>query len=69
MEQGRVERGKILAKSGSGYTVASLDRAGIEIPDMKPIDDAKPTPFKKWCIFLHSMTEPERLFVLFNLTG
>lgn len=41
MEQGRVERGKILAKSGSGYTVASLDRAGIEIPDMKPIDDTK----------------------------
>lgn len=40
MEQGRVERGKILAKSGSGYIVASLDRAGIEIPDMKPIDDA-----------------------------
>ena len=31
MEQGRVERGKILAKSGSGYTVASLDRAGIEM--------------------------------------
>lgn len=41
MEQGRVERGKILAKSGSGYIVASLDRVGIEIPDMKPIDDAK----------------------------
>ena len=38
---GRIERGKILAKSDSGYTVASLDRTGIEIPDMKPIDDTK----------------------------
>ena len=37
MERGRTERGKILAKTDSGYTVASLDRVGIEIPDLKPL--------------------------------
>ena len=41
MEKGKIERGKILAKTDSGYTVASLDRSGIEIPDLKPLCDAE----------------------------
>ena len=37
MERGRIERGKILAANETGYLVASLDRVGIEIPDLKPL--------------------------------
>ena len=39
MEQGNIERGKILAKTDSGYTVASLDRPGIEISGLQPTDN------------------------------
>lgn len=41
MERGRLERGKILAVNQSGYLVASLDRVGIEIPDLKPLFDTE----------------------------
>lgn len=41
MERGNIERGKILAVNESGYSVASLDRVGIEIPDLKPLLEAE----------------------------
>ena len=39
MEYGAViERGKVLSAGENGYTVASLDRPGIEAPEIKAID-------------------------------
>ena len=36
-ERGIIERGKVTAVSANGYTVASLDRDGIETPPLRPI--------------------------------
>lgn len=34
-----IERGRVQAAGADGYTVASLDREGIESPPLSPIDD------------------------------
>lgn len=40
MEYGAIiERGEILSVTDSGYTVASLDREGIESPPIFPTDE------------------------------
>ena len=40
MEYGAViERGQIIAVSGSKYTIASLDRDGIETPPMETVQE------------------------------
>jgi len=36
-ERGIIERGKVTAVSANGYTVASLDRDGIETPPLRPM--------------------------------
>ena len=36
-EHGIVERGKVLTVATAGYTIASLDRDGIETPPIKTI--------------------------------
>ena len=33
-----IERGKVISAGEKGYTVASLDRPGIEAPEIKTID-------------------------------
>lgn len=33
-----IERGKVISAGEKGYTVASLDRPGIEAPEIKAID-------------------------------
>lgn len=33
-----IERGRVLSTAAEGYTVASLDREGIESPPLSPID-------------------------------
>lgn len=36
-ERGTIERGIILTATAAGYTIASLDRDGIETPPLKTI--------------------------------
>ena len=40
-EKGIIERGKIVAVSEQGYSVASLDRDGIETPPLKALEDGQ----------------------------
>lgn len=40
-ERGIIERGMILEKTDDGYKIASIDRDGIEIPPIKPLEDGQ----------------------------
>ena len=47
-----IERGKVLTATADGYTVASLDREGLESPPIVPIDNTSYTVGDTVCFFM-----------------